>query len=177
MKDKNLVRIINEEISGFDFLNQKQLQEEDNIENTLKSRDFQTKLVYDLLNNFNNPAVIKNKEVIEQSSNSEELEPDSTQRLNVSFIADFTYNYNGIDMPLTIIIEGDNIWYDLNVKHDRGDYYTPPSTESNLDYDWKDISVKVMYDGAIEVDLDWLYKNDKVYQKFVDYFVNDLLDI
>ena len=141
MKDKNLVRIINEEISGFDFLNQKQLQEEDNIENTLKSRDFQTKLVYDLLNNFNNPAVIKNKEVIEQSSNSEELEPDSTQRLNVSFIADFTYNYNGIDMPLTIIIEGDNIWYDLNVKHDRGDYYTPPSTESNLDYDWPMIGV------------------------------------
>jgi len=174
---KNLIRILNEEVSNFDYLSQEQIQEDDNVEQVLKSRDFQTKLVYDLVNSWNNPNIIKNKEVIEQSSNVEDLEPDSTQRLNVSFIADFKYDYNGQELPLSIIVEGENMWQDLNVTRDAGDYYTEPTADATLDYDWKDIGVKIMYDGAIEIELNWLYENEEKYKKFIHYFVGHLLDV
>jgi len=179
MENKQLIRIINEEISNFDYLSQEQIQEEDNMQGVLKSRDFQTKLVYDLINNWNNPNIIKNKQVIEQTSNVDQLEPDSVQRLNVSFIADFNYDYSGNEMPLTIIVEGQDMWQDLQVNRDGGDYMTPPSADATLNYDWTEIGVKVMYDGEYEVELDWLYeeKNKKLYEKFVQHFVGNLLEI
>jgi hypothetical protein len=177
MKKKNVIRLINEEISDFDYLNINELEKEDNVEGTLKSRDFQTSLVRDLMSNFNNPNIFKDKEVIEQSSNVEDLEPDSVQRLNVSYIVDFIYNYNGKDMPLAIIIEGKDMWQDLNVVRDEGDWYTPPSAEASLDFDWNDFEVKVMYDGEIEVELDWLYKNKELFRKFLEYFIGDLVRV
>jgi hypothetical protein len=177
MAKKQIIRLINEEISGFDYLNQEQLQEEDNVENVLKSKDFQTKLVHDMMNSFNNTNIFKNKEVIEQSSNVEELEPDSVQGLNIEYIVDFIYNYQGKDMPISVIIEGNDIWQDLHVDRDSGDYYTPPSVESKLDFDWMDINSKIMYDGEVEVELDWLYKNKDIYRKFLERFVGHLVEV
>ena len=177
MKKKNLIRIINEEISGFDYLNQEQLEEEDNVENVLKSRDFQTKLVHDLMNNFNDPNLFKDKEVIEQSSNVEDLEPNSGKGLNLTYIVDFTYNYQGKDMPLTVIIEGENVWHDLQVDTDPGDWYTEPSSQASLDLNWMDIDTKIMYDGAIEIDLSWVFRNKDLYMKFLEYFVGDLVGV
>jgi len=177
MDKKHVIRLINEEISGYDYLDQEKLQEEDNIEGVLKSKDFQTKLVHDMMNSFENPNIFKDKEVIEQSSNVEELEPDSVQGLNISYIVDFNYNYQGIDMPLSIIVEGNDMWQDLDVVRDTGDYMTPPSAEATLDFDWMDIQSKIMYDGAVEVELDWLYKNKELYRKFLDKFISHLVDV
>lgn len=177
MKDKKLIRAINEEISNFDFLNQEELQEENNMVDFLKSKEFQTRLIYDLMNRFNNNTIFKNKEVIEQSSNVEELEPDSSQRLNVTYVVDFNYDFNGRDLPLSIIIEADNIWQDLSVKHVTGDYDTEPSTNTILDFDWSDFRVKVMYDGETEVDLEWLYNNKPVFKTFLERFIGDLVSV
>ena len=49
MKNKQLIKIINEEISGFDFLgNEEYLKEEEDI-NILKNEDFQKQFICDLL--------------------------------------------------------------------------------------------------------------------------------
>ncbi len=177
MAKKHVIRLINEEISNFDYLNMNELEEEDSVEGVMKSREFQTQLVHDLITNFNNEGIFKNKEVIEQSSNVNDLEPDSVQRLEVSYIVDFTYNYQGKDLPLSIIIEGKDMWQDLRIDRDAGDYMTEPSAEADLDFDWTDFQAKVMYDGEIEVELDWLYKNKELFRKFLEYFIGDLVTV
>ena len=121
--------------------------------------------------------IFKNKEVIEQSSNVDDLEPNSAQNLNVTYIVDFNYIYNGRDLPLSMIIEADNIWQDLSVDYIKGDYYTQPSTNANINFDWEDFRVKVMYDGEREVDLDWLYKNKPVFKRFLEKFIGNLVSV
>jgi hypothetical protein len=177
MAKKQIIRLINEEISNFDFLGLDEIKQEDSIESVLKSRDFQVRFVNDVLRNFNDGTIFKDKEEIEQSSNVEDLQPDGYEKLNVTYIIDFKYNYQGKDMPLSIIIEGNNVWYDLQVTNDPGDWYTPPSGEASLDIDWNDFGVKIMYDGEIEVELDWLYKNKELYKKFVQMFIGNLVSV
>lgn len=177
MAKKHVIRLINEEISNFDYLNMNELQQEDNVAATMKSREFQTQLVHDLMTRFDNTGIFKNKEVIEQNSNVEDLEPDSVQKLNVTYIVDFSYNYQGKELPLSIIIEGKDMWQDLRVDRDSGDYLTPPSAEAELDFDWTEFQAKVIYDGEIEVELDWLYKNQQLFRKFLEYFIGDLVSV
>ena len=178
MNRKDLIRLINEEVSGYDFLNLDEIENEESLESLLSSKEFQTKFVHDVLNNFGGQAsnqLFKNKEVVAHSSNIEDLEPNSFQKFRVQYVIDFTYNYNGKEMPLSLIIEGDDIAYDLDVVRTPSDYVTPPETDTNFDINWDDFSVKIMYDGAIEVELDWLYKNKNIYKKFIQSFVNDLI--
>ena len=177
MEKKHVIRLINEEISNFDYLNIDELEKEDSVDGLLKSKEFQTKLIHDLMTSFTNNQIFKDKEIIQQDSNVEDLEPDSTQKLNVTYIVDFIYNYMGKDMPLSVIIEGNDLWQDLRITSDPGDWYTPPSGEANLDFDWTDFQVKVMYDGEIEVEMDWLYKNKELFRKFLDYFIGDLVRV
>lgn len=95
--------------------------------------------------------------------------------LNIRYILEFNYDYNGQEMPLNIIIEGNDVKYDLDVDTDPGDYLTPSSTESNLDIAWDDINTKVMYDGTYDVDMEWLYKDKEKARKFLDKFISDLV--
>ena len=172
---KNIKNIINEET--FDFLSTNENEQQDAIEEVLSSKDFQTRLVFDLYNNFDNPNIIKDKEVVEQSSNKEDLEADGYTNLDIRYILDFTYNYNGQEMPLNIIIEGNDVRYDLDIDTDPGDYLTPSSTESKLDVAWDDINTKVMYDGAFDVDMDWLYKDKQKARAFLEKFISDLVTL
>ena len=172
---KNIKNIINEE--AFDFLSTNENDQQDAVEEVLRSKDFQTKLVYDLYHNFDDPNIIKDKEIVEQSSNKEELESDGYIDLNIRYILDFNYDYNGHKMPLNIIIEGNDVKYDLDVDTDPGDYLTPSYTDSNLDIAWDDINTRVMYDGTYDVDMEWLYKDKQKTRKFLDKFISDLVTI
>lgn len=175
MKRKDLFRLINEEISEYGFLTLDELENEKSLENFLKSKEFQTKFVYDILNNFQtNNQLFKDKEVVAHSSNIEDLDPNNFEKFKVEYIIDFIYDYNGKEMPLSLIIEGNDVSYDLDINRTASNYINPPDVETNIDIDWNDFSVKIMYDGEIEVELDWLYKNKDLYKKFIQSFVEDL---
>ena len=93
---KQLYRIINEELSDFDFLSMDKFSKMKKTDSLLSSKEFQTKLINDLL--FNN-----NKYILNDSAHYIELNEDLFE-----YSKEFDYSFNGEKQPIYLRIEGDH---------------------------------------------------------------------
>jgi len=176
MADKNLKDIINEEVNGFDFLGMDQIKEDENLRDVVSGRDFQTKFVTDVVNNFNDTTKFKDSQVVFKSVSEDDV--SDGEGINVEYGIDFTYDYDGNDLKISLYFDGDNVSNDLEQNNDPGNYFNEPDTRQNYkNIEWSNIDVKMFDDSGDEIDMKWLDKNPKLYESFVRTFIQPLLEI
>ena len=141
MKNKSLIRIINEEISGFDFLgNEKYVKEEEDI-NLLKNEDFQKQFICDLL--------LKRKEKVKTIQVVQSDFGGNWERngyLTIDYIVEFAYTYDANKQPAKfgIQLKGDHITYSEDGRQSPGDQWTPGVDETWFDqiaWDYIDVGM------------------------------------
>jgi hypothetical protein len=160
MKNKSLIRIINEEISGFDFLgNEKYVKEEEDI-NLLKNKDFQKQFICDLL--------LKRKEKVKTIQVAQSDFGDNWERngyLTIDYIIEFAYTYDVAKQPARfgIQLKGDRIQYNINSVSTQGKWMgtmpdsTPPSGGEWFDeIDWDAIKVSMFMIDERDDDVEFL---------------------
>lgn len=153
MEVKNFIKIINEEISNFDFLgNEEYAKEEENI-NLLKNEDFQKQFICDSLVNGKLIKIIHDNAQI----NGDWEEGNDATHLNISYLVDVTYQYDANNEPakFSLQFDGNNVGIDVHASMDSGNYgeYIPPSGEAYYtEIEWNDIDVVLTTVDGDEID-------------------------
>jgi len=176
MDQKDIIRIINEEIQEFDFLGTDEAQNEQDYSNYLSDRNFQTQFVYDVINSFNDKTKFKDEDVTYKRTSEDDILDKET--LNIDYGVDITYIYDGKDIRLSLNFDGDSISHDLQHYDQPATYETPP--EGDIWYnsiDWSDIDLNIFDDDGNEVNFDWLKSNQDMYNKFISAVISPILDI
>jgi hypothetical protein len=144
MNNKYFIRIINEEIKNFDFLNSdEQHKEQENID-LLMNEDLQKQFICDSLLNRNDK--IKNVSISDSKIGGSwnEQDFDNADKLNIEYNLNLSYVYDSNKEPLdfSISFNGYNVGIVVAGDNDRGDYNTPPTNDSWFkSINWLDINV------------------------------------
>lgn len=141
MENKHLIKIINEEISGFDFLgNEEYVKEEGNV-NILQNEDFQKQFICDSL--LKRKETVKTLDVVESNFGGDW---EKNGYLTVSYIIELAYKYDVSKEPakLGLHFKGDRVSYSVDGYSASGDNGTPGVDEEWFDkINWDDIDVKM----------------------------------
>lgn len=155
MDRKNFIRIVNEEINNFDFLNnEKSLKEQESID-LLMNEDLQKQFICDsLLNRKDKIKIIK---VYDSSLGGNWEEPDfeDANKLTVEYNINIEYKYDVTKEPIKFDLGfyGDNIEITIGGIQDGGDFNTPQSTDSWFKYvGWDNINVTMFGDDENEIE-------------------------
>lgn len=142
-----LVKIINEEISNFDFLGNDELLKEQETTDLLINEDLQKQFICDSLLNRNDK--VKIVKIVESyiTGNWDESTTEEANRLSLSYSLDMKYIYDAVKEPLdfNLTFTTDKIDISVDGWQDSGDgYTTPPEGDSWYDgFDWNDIDVNI----------------------------------
>jgi len=148
---KIFIRIINEEISNFDFLGNDQRQEEEEVMNLLKNEDFQKQFICDTL--------LRKKDKIKIDVLDNFIRDDAggaffstPNSLNIEINLDVEYKYDQTKEPVKFGLTFDGNKVDINIDSDYDpgrwgattDDAVAPSGGDWIDYvDWSDITVQL----------------------------------
>jgi len=150
MNKKDLVRIVNEEVSKFDFLgNDEQLKEQETTD-LLLNQDLQKQFICDALLDRNDKVKIAKITDSYISGNWDEFNQEDADRVSLEYSVNMEYRYDAEQEPLKFILSFVADRIDISV----GGWYDPgrwagtmpdsiePSGESWYDgFDWGDIDV------------------------------------
>lgn len=177
MEKKKFIRIINEEIAEFDFLNnKKKIQEEEAIK-LLHDEIFQKKFIIDSILYIkekisfdNSDAVVRNDPDVKDDDNHNDLQID--------FNSDIIYEYNDKPIKFEISFIGNNINYSTDYTSTPSTYTYPGDFESwYTSIDWNDIEVSLFtVDGD---DIDFIaYKKapNKIKELFIRSYVEPIIE-
>ena len=158
MKNKELIRTINEVISDFDFLgNDKYLKEEENV-NLLKNEDFQKQFICDSLLKKNN---LKIDVYDARIGGNWEEDFEEANTLSIEYFLKITYVYDPNKEPIKFDLNfyADKVDISTSGWHDPGriggttDSDIAPSGEAWFDrFDWRDIAVDLYTPDGDEID-------------------------
>jgi len=121
----------------------------------LKSKDFQVNLVNDLINNKKN---VKSWTIRDQHGSMEDLRDTDDDRFHVDYDFDFVYNYKGVDVPLTMFINGD-VDVDWRGSYRSATHWQPAEhPEASIDYKnlGRMLDLALFDDDGSEISLTWL---------------------
>ena len=146
MQMSELVKIINEEISNFDFLGNDELLKEQETTDLLINEDLQKQFICDSLLNRNDK--VKIVKIVESyiTGNWDENKTEETNRLSLSYSLDMKYIYDAVKEPLdfNLTFTADNIDISVDGWSDAGSYEVAPEGDSWYDgFDWSDIDVNI----------------------------------
>lgn len=159
---KKLIKIINETISEFDFLNMEALQEEEDYAQLVNSKNLQVQLINDLINN--DKTKILDWEVDYNTSNIEDINIEDGEQLKYDFGADFNYVYDGKKIPLTIFMEG-NVSYRSSGSNIGATHFDPPEYAEIDSVDYSGSNVTLYTGDGDEIDISWVEKNSQLLNK------------
>jgi hypothetical protein len=180
MKNKQLIKIINEEISGFDFLhNEEYLKEEEGL-NLLKNEELQKQFICDFL--------LKRKEKIKTIQVSQSDFDGNWERngyLSIDYIIELAYTYDTTKEPAKIGLrfDGDRIQYNVDSDYDPGKWMgtmpdsTPPSGGDWFSQiNWDDIVVEMFsIEKGFEGDIIEFLAFEHAPKRIQDLFLRDML--
>lgn len=144
MKKIEFIKIINEEISGFDFLGDGEQQQEDKVLALLSNVDFQKQFICDFL--LNKKDKYKITDVVESTVN--DWRKDG--HLDISYIVELSYTYDSTKEPARfgLHFKGNNIGYSVDSDYDPGkwagtmpDSIAPSGGDWFNEINWNDIEV------------------------------------
>ena len=152
MNKRNFVKIINEEINNFDFLNNDEFLKEQEITDLLQNEDLQKQFICDSLLNRNDK--IKIVKIIDShvTGNWDEFNKEDADRLSLEYSVNIEYLYDMQKKPLNfnLYFQADKIDISVNGWYDSGNWggtmpdAIEPSGESWYDvFDWDDIDVTI----------------------------------
>lgn len=139
MENKTLYRIINEEISNFDFLSFDKIKEEDEYDKILSSKEFQTTFISDLINNLNNKNKFKKFSSTFLNSGSDLDEDD-----NIEIEIELSYFFNEKIYEMVIFLYGNKTFDEYKV-------------------DFNDFEINFFSKDGNRIRFDWLENNKKLY--------------
>lgn len=143
----NLVKIIKEEISNFDFLGNDEFLKEQETTDLLINEELQKQFICDSLLNRNDKLKIIKIAEANITGNWDENTTEETNRLSLDYSLDMQYVYDSSKEPIifNLTFSADKIDISVNGWYDSGDgYSTPPEGDSWYDgFDWSDIDVNI----------------------------------
>ena len=158
----NILEIINEEISNFDFLNTTKREKEELIVNTLNDVDFQKQFIIDSIQN---PSLIKLD--LSKARTTGEWKVVGSENLAIEYVTHVTYQYyKDEEIIFMLSFFGRNVSYYDEIK---SDYWFNNIDLSNVDvrlYDRFGKSIRfTAYDGASEK-IKYLFKRSYLVNLF-----------
>jgi hypothetical protein len=151
MKRKELYKVINEEISEFDFLGMTSVKDEFEHNNLLNSKEFQTNLIKDIITNISDSNKIKNfsstfvNKEIDMNNDNESIELE----------IELTYNYKETNYDLIIFIDGDKENDNINLE--------------NFD-------MKLFSKAGDQIKMEWVEKNKELYKRLIESLITPFID-
>lgn len=176
MKKKDIYKIINEEISGFDFLNSKIQEQEEETIRTLSDENFQKEFIIDSITR------MREKIKIIDTGDMYLTKPDSdfnddTDKLDLAYFLTVKYNYQGKDLEFSMYFQADDLIVHYDNYSEPGDRYQPSEREkwiSNFPWDRIDVDIFTVHDEKIEFSgID--KASDKTKELFIRSFLEDLI--
>lgn len=168
MVKNEIFRIINEEVGKFNYLNNDSIKEEANEDELLNSKEFQTRLIHDIIN-----GVVKFKDeygVIDDVDDNG-WGDDVIPRLEKQY--SFVYNYNGRPFNLGLDLQGTNLPVTSSGQNIKGNYYTQDEYPTPESVDYSNMEVFFWNEGT-EIKMPWFEKNYKLKDKFVRSILGDM---
>lgn len=143
MKRKELYRVINEELSEFDFLGMTDVKDEFDHNSLLNSKEFQTNLIKDIITNLSDKNKFKNF-----SSTFVNKETDvNNDTENIELEIELTYNFEEKNYDLILFIDGEKDSDNINLE--------------NFD-------IKLFSKGGDQIKIEWVEKNTELYKRLVE---------
>jgi len=142
MEFKKVIKLINETINStdFDFLGMSNIEDEQQIVETLNNYVFQKKFLYDLLFNKNNITINASEVTLKK-----ELDSDlKSGKLNFEYSANIEYTFDEIDLEFEILFTGESIDFKITESEYDG-------TEK-LIIDWDSINYEVYSNNGDLID-------------------------
>lgn len=155
--DKNLINIIKEEISNFDFLGNDERSEHEETITILNNDDFQKQFICDSLINRNNN--IK-QSVKDSMLGGDWNDIDDIDKVSLDYSLNIEYKYDQAKEPVKFILSffGDNISVKGKESGPRGDYFNEPQQEKRIEYfNWDDVNVQLETFHGDDVKFNVLY--------------------
>jgi len=150
MKNKEIVKLINEEISNFDFLGNDSYAKEQELSSLIQNEDFQKQFIIDSITK---PEKIKQS--VSDARVGGDWQNNESGNLRVEYNTDITYVYDQSKPPVTfsLAFDGYNVSFTTKSTTDVGDYTTPDNTDRWFDYiEWSDIQVSIYTTGGDTID-------------------------
>lgn len=153
MANKQIIKVVNEEISkfGFDFLhNEEYLKEEENYD-LLKNEDFQKQFICDSLLNPNK--IVKHVSDARVGGNWQN--GNDADKLTIEYFLEVEYKYDETKEPAKFGIDffSEDIGISIYNSYDPGSYDVEPTSEGGYtNLNWEDIEVSMHTIRGDEID-------------------------
>lgn len=176
MNNKDILRIIKEEVSDFDFLGNEERSKYVEEISTLKDEEFQKQFICDSLVNRNNN--------IKQTVGDSSIEGDwagssDNDKLNLDYSVNIEYRYDRTKEPIKFILSffGDNVDYSVEDTYEPGTYQDEPQSDSWFEYiDWSDIEVQLETHGGDDIKFTALYNApEKIQNIFIKEYILEFI--
>jgi len=150
MKTKELYKIINEETSIFDFLGMDNVNDENTHNSLLESKEFQTNLVNDVINN------ISNKDKF-SSFSATYVNRDTNMHTDIEIIEleiELTYVYEAKEYYLIFFLSGNN--------------------DEKINF--SNFNIKIFSKAGDQIKMEWVERNKDLYEVFIESLINPFLE-
>jgi hypothetical protein len=177
MNKVSVIKIIKEEIGGFDFLgNEEYLKEQENVD-LLQNEEFQKQFIIDSITNFKEKIDIIEVETqyLQEPDYSRTEDGQGSDSINLEYFITVKYNYMGNEVTFKLSFYADNLTISWSSWSSSGDgQFIAPEGETDLtDIDWGDITpiLRSMDDDDID-----FTAFDKAGGKTQELFVRSYMD-
>jgi hypothetical protein len=150
MKTKELYKMINEEASEFDFLGMNNVDDEKTHNDLLDSKEFQTNLVNDIINNKNDKDKFTNFSSTYVNKNTDMYNDVEIIELEI----EPTYVFEGKDYHLIFFLSGNN--------------------DEKINF--KNFNIKIFSKAGDQIKMEWVEKNEDLYEAFIESLISPFLD-
>lgn len=172
----DILKIIKEEISNYDFLGLDEIAKEDEYKTIINSKQFQTQFVNDVINDINNDSKFKKINTLYKSMSIDNAGFINEEPLHFDFEIEMIYTYNNTDINLNLMFDGDNIEYDFRIDKSIGDHDTPTYNDFVFeDINWNDVKFNMFTNDGYEIEMKWLERSG-VYHKFIKALILPLIE-
>ena len=144
MRKKDFIRIINEEVGEFDFLNNEKYKKEQEIYDLLQNPQFQKQFIIDSITKMRDR--ISFDEFFARVYNDPDFQDQYHSDMNLEINVELLYNYNPSEDPIkfALVFDGTNINYETGSEDSIGDYQTPSYSDRwYKSISWNEIDVNL----------------------------------
>lgn len=113
MKKKDFIRIINEEVGEFDFLNNEKYIKEKEIIDLLQNFEFQKQFIFDSITKMRDVIEFNEFSAFVYNQSDLEYENEEQNTLNLEITCDVKYKYDSMEEPInfSLIFLGNKVRY------------------------------------------------------------------
>ena len=177
MKRKDFIRIINEEVGEFDFLNNEKYQQEQEILKLLENPQFQKQFIIDSITKMRDK--ISFDDFFARIYNDPDFQDQFHNDINLEVNAEIGYIYDPSKDPIkmTLTFNGTNIHYETDSEESSGDQHTPSYSDTSYKtIAWDEIDVNLYSIEGDEIEFVALKKApNNIKELFIRSYIEDVI--